>query len=103
MTNFTGYMKIPLDQSLTGDEIIRRSELVGDWKTKSKQILKKPRLFTVTAHLFNTNNEKAVTTVNYRSRGGNKTIAEAVIMAFEAERNGTANINMGRSYIILKA
>ena len=103
MANFTGYMRIPLDQSLTGDEIIQRSVLVGDWKTKSKQILKKPRLFTVTAHLFNTNNEKAVTTVNYRSRGGNKTIAEAAIMAFDAARNGTANIDMGQSYIILKA
>lgn len=101
--NFTGYMKIPLCQTLSEQDIIKRSELVGDWKTKSKRILRKPRLFTVTAHLFNTNNEKAVTTVNYRSRGGNKTIAEAAIVAFNEARNGTANINMGRSYIILKA
>ena len=101
--NFTGYMKIPLDPRLSESEVIKRSELVGDWKTKSKQILKKPRLFTVTAHIFNTSNEKAVTTVNYRSRGGNKTIAEAAIMAFDAARNGTANINMSQSYIILKA
>lgn len=103
MTRFTGHMRIPLDPTLSDYDIVRRSELVGDWKTKSKQILKKPRLFTVTAHIFNTNNEKAVTTVNYRSRGGNKTIAEAAIMAFDAARNGTANINMSESYIILKA
>ncbi len=101
--NFTGYMKIPLDPRLSESEIIKRSELVGDWKTKSRQILKKPRLFIVTAHLFNSNNEKAVTTVNYRSRGGNKTIAEAAVTAFDAARNGTANINMSQSYIILKA
>lgn len=101
--NFTGYMKIPLDPRLSESDVIKRSELVGDWKTKSKQILKKPRLFTVTAHLFNTNNEKAVATVNYRSHGGNKTIAEAATVAFDAARNGTANINMGQSYIILKA
>ncbi len=103
MTNFTGYMRIPLDQSLTGDEIIQRSELVGDWKTKSKQILKKPRLFTVTAHIRNTDGDKAVTTVNYRGKGGNKTIAEAAIMAFDAARNGTANIDMSNSHIILRA
>ena len=101
--NFSGYMKIPLDPTLGDDDIIKRSELVGDWQTKSKKILKKPRLFTVTAHLFNTNKEKAVTTVNYRSRGGNNTISEAAIMAFDEARNGTANINMRESYIILKA
>lgn len=101
--NFSGHMRISLDPRLSESDIIKRSELVGDWKTKSKQILKKPRLFTVTAHLFNTNNEKAVATVNYRSRGGNKTIAEASTVAFDAARNGTANINMGQSYIILKA
>lgn len=103
MANFTGYMRIPLDQSLTGDEIIQRSVLVGDWKTKSKQILKKPRLFTVTAHIRNTDGDKAVTTVNYRGKGGSKTIAEAAIMAFDAARNGTANIDMSNSHIILRA
>lgn len=103
MGSFTGYMRIPLDQTLTGDEIVQRSELVGDWKTKSKQILKKPRLFTVTAHIKNTSGDKAVTTVNYRGKGGNKTIAEAAIMAFDAARNGTANIDMSDSHIILRA
>ena len=103
MTRFTGYMKIPLDPRLSESDIIKRSELVGDWKTKSKQILKKPRLFTVTAHIRNTNGDKAVTTVNYRGKGGSKTIAEAAIMAFDAARNGTANIDMSNSHIILRA
>lgn len=103
MASFSGYMKVSLDHSLKNDEIIRRSELVGDWQSSSKRILRKPRLFTITAHIYNSLGAKAVTTINYRGRGGNNTIAEAAIIAFDAARNGTANIDMSQSYIIIRA
>lgn len=101
--NFNGYMKVPLDQRLSENEIVGRSERTGDWAKNSPKILKKPRLFTITAHLFDTDGHKAVTTIDYRGKGGNKTIAEAAIIAFNAARNGAANINMTDSYIIIRA
>ena len=103
MTSFSGFMKVPLCQTLSENEIIKRSELVGDWQRGSKRILRKPRLFTVTAHIYNSIGAKAVTTINYRGKGGNKTIAEAAIMAFDAARNGTSDIDMSQSYIIIRA
>ena len=103
MTSFSGFMKVSLDTRLNEKQIIERSELTGDWHKNSLKILRKPRLFTVTAHIYNSIGAKAVTTINYRGKGGNKTIAEAAIMAFDAARNGTSDIDMSQSYIIIRA
>lgn len=102
MTKFSGYIQIPLDQSLDYRDIKRQTKLVGDWATKSRQILKKPRKFIVTAHVFNTEGQKAVTTINYQSSGGHNTVAQAATLAFDEARNGTANIDMGKSYVVIR-
>lgn len=100
---YEGYLKIPLDNMLDGDEVRKRSEFYGDWEQKSPEILGQPRLFKVTAHIYNSKGAKAVATIDYQSAGTNYSIAEAATIAFDAARNGTADMNMRESYIVIRA
>ena len=100
---YDGYLRIPLDNMLDGDEVRNRSVFVGEWHAKRAEILSEPRLFKVTAHIFNSKGDKAVATIDYQSAGTNESIAEAATMAFDAARNGTADMNMRESYIVVRA
>ena len=100
---FDGYLKIPLDNMLEADEVRNRSEFYGEWDRKRAEILSEPRLFKVTAHIFNSKGDKAVATIDYQSAGTNYSIAEAATIAFDAARNGTADMNMRESYIVIRA
>lgn len=100
---YEGYLKIPLDNMLEADEVRKRSEFYGDWEQKSPEILGEPRLFKVTAHIYNSKGDKAVATIDYQSAGTNYSIAEAATIAFDAARNGTADMNMRESYIVVRA
>ena len=100
---YDGYLKIPLDNMLQADEVRNRSEFYGEWDRKRAEILSTPRLFKVTAHIFNSKGDKAVATIDYQSAGTNYSIAEAATIAFDAARNGTADMNMRESYIVIRA
>lgn len=88
---------------LEADEVRNRSEFYGEWDHKRAEILSSPRLFKVTAHIFNSKGDKAVATIDYQSAGTNYSIAEAATIAFDAARNGTADMNMRDSYIVIRA
>ena len=100
---YDGYLRIPLDNMLDGDEVRNRSVFVGEWDARRAEILSEPRLFKVTAHIFNSKGAKAVATIDYQSAGTNESIAEAATIAFDAARNGTSDMNMRESYIVIRA
>lgn len=100
---YDGYLRIPLDNMLDGDEVRNRSVFVGEWDARRAEILSEPRLFKVTAHIFNSKGAKAVATIDYQSAGTNYSIAEAATIAFDAARNGTSDMNMRESYIVIRA
>lgn len=102
---YEGYMKIPLDNSLTGQEVRNRTEYYDDWvsqKTRIK-IMGEPRMFVVTAHVYMIDGKRYCATLDYQGYGGRETIPDAANMAFNAVRNGSGLVDMSRSYVVVRA
>lgn len=103
---YDGYMQIPLDPNLSGEDLKRRTIYEGldwsDYKTRV-EILSSPRLFKVTTHVVNNKGETAVATIDYQGRGDKATLAEASSMAFRAAREDCAAINMSKSSVVIRA
>ena len=102
---YEGYMKIPLDASLTGDQVRNRTEYFDDWTSfdKRKEILESPRKFVVTGHVCMADGEMYCATIDYQGYGDKRTIPDAANMAFDAARNGSGAVIMSKSYVVVRA
>lgn len=102
---YEGYMKIPLDTSLTGDQVRYRTEYFDEWVSPKvrKEILESPRKFVVTGHVCMADGEMYCATIDYQGYGDRRTIPDAANMAFDAARNGSGLMNLKESYVIIRA
>jgi|26BtaG_2_1085354.scaffolds.fasta_scaffold00042_3 hypothetical protein len=102
---YEGYMKIPLDTSLTGDQVRNRTEYFDDWVNPKvrKEILESPRKFVVTGHVCMADGEMYCATIDYQGYGDRRTIPDAANMAFDAARNGSGAVIMSKSYVVVRA
>ena len=102
---YEGYMKIPLDTSLTGDQVRYRTEYFDEWLSPKvrKEILESPRKFVVTGHVCMADGEMYCATIDYQGYGDRRTIPDAANMAFDAARNGSGAVIMSKSYVVVRA
>lgn len=102
---YEGYMRIPLDNMLSGDEVRNRTEYYDEWANLKKriEILESPRKFIVTGHVCMADGEMYCATIDYQGYGDKRTIPDAANMAFDAARNGSGAVNMSESYVIVRA
>lgn len=102
---YEGYMKIPLDTSLTGDQVRNRTEYFDEWVSPKvrKEILESPRKFVVTGHVCMADGEMYCATIDYQGYGDRRTIPDAANMAFDAARNGSGAVIMSKSYVVVRA
>lgn len=102
---YEGFMRIPLNNSFTPNEVRIRTEYEGDWISPKVRatIMNEPRMFVVTAHVFMTDGKRYCATIEYQSYGGRETIPDAANMAVDAARGGSGLMNMSESYIIVRA
>jgi len=102
---YEGYMKIPLDTSLTGDQVRNRTEYFDEWISPKvrKEILESPRKFVVTGHVCMADGEMYCATIDYQGYGDRRTIPDAANMAFDAARNGSGAVIMSKSFVVVRA
>ena len=102
---YEGYLKIPLDNSFTADEVRNRTEYFDEWLDikKRKEILESPRKFVVTGHVCMADGEMYCATIDYQGYGDRRTIPDAANMAFDAARNGSGAVIMSKSYVVVRA
>lgn len=102
---YEGFMRIPLNNSFTPDEVRIRTEYEGDWLDRKLRatIMNEPRMFVVTAHVFMIDGKRYCATIEYQSYGGRETIPDAANMAVDAARNGSGLMDMSKTYIIVRA
>ena len=102
---YEGFMKVPLNNSFTPDEVRIHTEYEGDWVSSKLRatIMNEPRMFVVTAHVFMTDGKRYCATIEYQSYGGRETIPDAANMAVDAARNGSGLMDMSKTYIIVRA
>ena len=57
---YEGFMRIPLNNSFTPNEVRIRTEYEGDWISPKVRatIMNEPRMFVVTAHVFMTDGKR---------------------------------------------
>lgn len=102
---YEGFMRIPLNNSFSSEEIRIRTEYEDDWinrKVRAK-IMNEPRMFLVTAHVMMSDGIRYCATIDYQSFGGRETIPNAANMAVDAARNKSGAMEMSESYIIVRA
>ena len=102
---YEGFMRIPLNNSFTPNEVRIRTEYEGEWINRKIRatIMNEPRMFVVTAHVFMTDGNRYCATIDYQSYGGRETIPDAANMAVDAARNGSGLMDMSKTYIIVRA
>ena len=102
---YEGYMKIPLNTSLTGDQVRNRTEYFDEWVSPKvrKEILESPRKFVVTGHVCMADGEMYCATIDYQGYGDRRTIPDAANMAFDAARNGSGAVIMSKSFVVVRA
>lgn len=102
---YEGYMKVPLNNSFTPNEVRIRTEYEGEWVNRKVRatIMNEPRMFVVTAHVFMTDGKRYCATIEYQGYGGRETIPDAANMAVDAARGGSGLMNMSESYVIVRA
>lgn len=102
---YEGYMKVPLNNSFTPNEVRIRTEYEGDWINRKLRatIMNEPRMFVVTAHVYMNDGKRYCATIEYQGYGGRETIPDAANMACDAARNGSGLMNLKESYVIIRA
>lgn len=102
---YEGFMKIPLNNSFTSEDIRIRTEYEDDWVSRKvrTKIMNEPRMFLVTAHVYMSDGKRYCATIDYQSFGGRETIPDAANMAVDAVRNKSGAMNMSDSYIVVRA
>lgn len=102
---YEGFMRIPLNNSFTSEEVRIRTEYEGEFLNLKKriEIMNEPRMFVVTAHVYMSDGIRYCATIDYQSFGGRETIPEAANMAVDAARNKSGAMQMSDSYIVVRA
>ena len=102
---YEGFMKIPLDTSLTGDQVRYRTEYFDEWVSPKvrKEILESPRKFVVTGHVCMADGEMYCATIDYQGYGDRRTIPDAANLAFDAARNGSGAVIISKSFVVVRA
>lgn len=108
-TVFKGYMQVPLDPNLSIEAMQSHVVFTEDWLIKRHEILKNPRRFKVTTHVFMEGVDKpSVTTLNYQSKGDKDTIVDVTDFGFKGaiaklDDDEKALIEMHKSYVVVRA
>lgn len=102
---YEGYMKIPLDNMLSSDDVRNRTEYFDEWAgiDKRREILESPRKFIVTGHVRMIDGVMYCATIEYQGYGDKRTIPDAANMAFNEARNGSGAVIMSESYVVVRA
>ena len=102
---YDGYMVIPLDPSLSDIQVQERCQFFGEFRADGviSEVLSYPHRYKMTAHVFSNKYGKAVATVDQDCLSERKTIPEMASIAFAAARETETDINMPKSYVVLRA
>lgn len=103
-TFFKGYMKVKLENANLATAV-GNIEMVGDWKTKSYRILSKPRRFGINFYFFNTQGEKAISSIQFMEVGNKEMLGEAIFQYANqmADENPEVEIDWSKSYAVVRA
>lgn len=102
---YDGYMVIPLDPSLSDMQVRNRCEFFDEFRNRSvvNEVLGYPHRYKMTAHVFSRQYGKAVATVDKDCLSERRTIPEMAQIAFAAAREKENDIDMPKSYVVLRA
>lgn len=102
---YDGYMVIPLDPSLSDTQVRDRCQFFGEFRGKGviNEVLSYPHRYKMTAHVYSRKYGKAVATVDQDCLNERKTIPEMAQIAFAAAREKENDLNMPKSYVVLRA
>lgn len=102
---YDGYMVIPLDPSLNDTQVRDRCQFFDEFRSKGvvNEVLGYPHRYKMTAHVFSRQYGKAVATVDQDCLNERKTIPEMAQIAFAAAREKENDIDMPKSYVVLRA
>lgn len=102
---YDGYMVIPLDPSLSDTQVRDRCQFFDEFRSKGviNEVLSYPHRYKMTAHVFSRQYGKAVATVDQDCLSERRTIPEMAQIAFSAAREKEIDINMPKSYVVLRA
>ncbi len=102
---YDGYMVIPLDPSFSDTEVRNRTQFFDEFRSKGviNEIFGYPHRYKMTAHVFSRQYGKAVATVDKNCLSERRTIPEMAQIAFAAAREKENDIDMPKSYVVLRA
>lgn len=101
---FKGYLMVPLDTSLTPEEISDRSTYHEDWAIMRNRIFKNARRYRVTAHLFRhgvLGEAVATTYIDYKIKEPD--IIPCAQAAFNEAQEDFKDIDMSQVYVCIRA
>ena len=106
---FRGYLKIFLHENAP-DTVPPRAELTEDWQTDRWRIMKKPRKFQITLHIFDKDGfKRGLETMVFTSKGGKTDITNAIVdfgnkfCAELRERDKDLIVDLTKSYGVVRA
>lgn len=102
---YDGYMVIPLDPSLCDTQVRDRCQFFDEFSDRAivRDVLSYPHRYKMTAHVFSNKYGKAVATVDQNCINERRTIPEMAQIAFAAARDKESDIDMPKSYVVLRA
>lgn len=101
---FKGYLMVPLDTSLTPEEISDRSTYHEDWAIMRHRIFKNARRYRVTAHLFRHGvMGEAVATTYIAHKIKESDIIPCAQEAFNEAKEDFKDIDMSQVYVCIRA
>ena len=101
---FKGHLMVPLDTSLTPEEISDRSTYHEDWAIMRRRIFKNARRYRVTAHLFRHGvMGEAVATSYIKHKIKEPDIIPCAQKAFNEAKEDFKDIDMKQVYVCIRA
>lgn len=101
---FKGYLMVPLDTSLTPEQISQRSTYHEDWAIMRHRIFRNARRYRVTAHLFRHGvMGEAVATTYIAHKIKENDIIPCAQEAFNEAQDGFKDIDMSQVYVCIRA
>ena len=101
---FKGYLMVPLDTSLTPEQISDRSTYHEDWAIMRHRIFKNARRYRVTAHLFRRGVlGEAVATTYIAHKIKEPDIIPCAQAAFNEAQDDFKDIDMAQVYVCIRA
>lgn len=102
---FKGCLKIPLDTSMSEEQLLASSQWFADWKTKGNIIFSHKRKFTINLYAYNKQGDYEVTKYHHNSKlsyENFKPIIDCVIADFYEQYKGIDDtIDIKSSYITI--